>query len=95
VRPAERGTVTDVTYRSEVRAEKPLLRHLSFLLRPIFTLNHRWAMARGLQSLELELGRRRGLDVPDPPGPVTALRSLSLLAVLVTSVSAAALMLLR
>ena len=43
-----------------IRAEKPLLRYLSFLLKPVFSANHRWAMARGEESLRAELGRRAG-----------------------------------
>lgn len=70
---------TEVRYEWRVRADKPLLRRFSFLLRPIFELNHRWAMARGLESLELELERRRGRTVPAPRGPVSALRSGALL----------------
>lgn len=51
-------------------ADKPMLRRLSFLLKPIFAANHRWAMARGEESLLLELRRRRGEQaVPEPPGP--------------------------
>jgi hypothetical protein len=51
-------------------AEKPLLKKLSWLLRPAFAANHEWAMRKGLESLELELRRRRGeLQVPPPPGP--------------------------
>lgn len=71
------GPVANVIYEWTVRAEKPLLRKLSFLLKPIFEANHRWAMAQGEQSLELELLRRRALSeearaqVPAPPGPVT------------------------
>lgn len=61
----------EVLYDWTVRANKPLLRHLSFLLKPLFQLNHDWAMARGRESLELELRRRRGeKNVPAPPGPV-------------------------
>jgi hypothetical protein len=69
----------DVTYDWQLRAEKPLLRRLSFLLRPVFAANHRWAMARGEESLRLELARRtapaheRG-RIPPPPGP-TSLRT--------------------
>jgi uncharacterized protein YndB with AHSA1/START domain len=63
---------TSVEYEWTVRAEKPLLRRLSLLLKPVFTMNHRWAMARGLQSLEVELQRRRGGAVGSPPGPVSA-----------------------
>ena len=38
-----------------ISAEKPLLRNLSFLLKPLFEANHRWAMAQGETSLKLEL----------------------------------------
>jgi hypothetical protein len=48
-----------VVYDWKVSADKPLLRNLSFLMRPVFKANHRWAMARGEQSLKLELARRR------------------------------------
>ena len=51
----------DVVVRFDwrVRAEKPLLRFLSVLLRPLFAANHRWAMARGERVLRRELARRR------------------------------------
>jgi hypothetical protein len=57
---AQDGRFADITYDWRIRAEKPLLRHLSFLLKPIFSANHRWAMARGEESLRVELGRRAG-----------------------------------
>ncbi|WP_211661663.1 SRPBCC family protein [Modestobacter muralis] len=65
------GPEVVVTYDWSVAAAKPLLARLSWLLRPAFAANHRWAMARGEQSLALELRRRRatGLEVPPPPGP--------------------------
>lgn len=50
----------NVTYDWKIRADKPLLRYLSFLLKPVFFANHRWAMARGEESLATELGRRAG-----------------------------------
>lgn len=53
------GEIADITYDWRVRAEKPLLRLFTPLLRPIFSANHRWAMARGRESLERELQRRR------------------------------------
>jgi hypothetical protein len=71
------GPMTDVAYDWRIRAEKPLLRQLSFLLRPLFESNHRWAMAQGEESLKLELARRRATSdtlraaVAPPPGPVT------------------------
>ena len=71
------GPVVDITYDWRLRAEKPLLRRLSFLLKPLFASNHRWAMARGEQSLRLELLRRRSTSaaaleaIAAPPGPIT------------------------
>ncbi len=71
------GGFVEVTYEWRVSAEKALLRNLSFLLKPLFEANHRWAMARGEESLKLELLRRRATSdasraaVPPPPGPVT------------------------
>ena len=41
-----------------LRAEKPLLRYLSFLFKPLFRANHRWAMARGQEGLQNELAAR-------------------------------------
>jgi hypothetical protein len=66
------GPEAVITYDWRVVAGKPLLRRLSWLLRPAFAANHRWAMDRGEQSLALELRRRRAADpatVPPPPGP--------------------------
>jgi hypothetical protein len=53
-----------VTYDWCVLAEKPLLRTFSFLLRPLFAANHRWAMARGEESLRRELARRNAASAP-------------------------------
>lgn len=47
----------NATFDWKLRAEKPLLRWLSFLLKPLFSANHRWAMARGEEGLERELAR--------------------------------------
>jgi hypothetical protein len=64
-----------ITYDWKIRADKPLLRYLSFLMKPIFSANHRWAMTKGEESLRLELARHRALTpearsrVPAPPGP--------------------------
>jgi hypothetical protein len=69
------GGRTTVTYYWTIEANKPLLRYLSFVFRPIFAANHRWAMARGEESLELELARRHARTpeelqrVPPPPQP--------------------------
>jgi hypothetical protein len=56
----QRGPAVDITFDWRIRAEKPLLRWLSFVLKPIFAANHRWAMARGEECLVRELARRRG-----------------------------------
>lgn len=53
------GAWVNVTYDWTVRANKPILRRLSFLLKPLFAANHRWAMAQGEKSLAAELARRR------------------------------------
>src|SRR4029077_9470600 len=53
------GSQGRVVYDWRIRAEKPLLRTFSFLLKPFFSANHRWAMAQGEKSLRLELARRR------------------------------------
>ncbi len=69
---AQAGEIARVTYDWRVRADKPLLRRLSFLLKPLFSANHQWAMRQGQRSLRLELARRRAgssTAVPPPPGP--------------------------
>ena len=64
------GDFVVLDYDWRVRADKPLLAKLSFVLKPFFAANHRWAMKKGERSLELELRRRRGeTDVPAPPQP--------------------------
>jgi hypothetical protein len=71
------GSFVNVAYDWRLRPEKPLLRNLSFLLKPVFEANHRWAMAQGEASLRLELARRRATSdlaraaVSAPPGPAT------------------------
>jgi hypothetical protein len=67
------GDHVDVTYDWKIAAEKPLLRTLSFIMKPVFAANHEWAMRMGHDSLLLELRRRRGEHgVPLPPGPTFA-----------------------
>jgi hypothetical protein len=69
------GDTVDITYDWKIRAGKPLLQNLSWLLKPVFSANHRWAMRMGEQSLNLELARRHATTpsaralVPPPPGP--------------------------
>lgn len=71
----QQGDEAVVTYDWKIEAEKPLLKRLTFLMRPIFSSNHLWAMEMGQKSIELELARRRAKTeaeraaVPAPPPP--------------------------
>jgi hypothetical protein len=71
------GPLTTVTYDWTIVAEKGVLKNLSIVMKPIFKANHHWAMARGEESLKLELARRHAetdatirAGIPEPPGPV-------------------------
>jgi hypothetical protein len=74
----QEGEWAIVTYDWKINADKPLLRYLSFLMKPIFAANHHWAMEQGERSLRLELARRHAgspeqlARIPRPPGPTTA-----------------------
>lgn len=73
------GDWVELIYDWRIRAEKPLLRRLSFLLKPFFAANHQWAMRRGEESLRLELARRAAPErhrhlYPSPP-PATGWRT--------------------
>ena len=69
------GPYVRVTYDWTIRANKPIIRRLSFLLKPIFRSNHNWTMKRGEESLKLELARRQATTpeeaalIPAPPRP--------------------------
>ncbi len=73
----QHGPWVNITYDWKIRANKPLLRSLSFALKPIFAANHEWAMRIGEESLKLELARRRATtaeersQIPAPPRPTT------------------------
>lgn len=59
-----------INFDWNISFDKPFLSLFSFILRPIFALNHRWAMNKGLESIQLEILRRRGIkDVASPPPP--------------------------
>jgi hypothetical protein len=78
---AQDGEWTNITYDWLIEANKPLLRRLSFLLKPLFAMNHLWAMRQGERSLELELRRRAGtsdrlIPAPPPATPTNPLRWL-------------------
>jgi uncharacterized protein YndB with AHSA1/START domain len=53
------GSFVDITFDWELKADKPLLRRLSWLFKSVFAANHRWAMARGLECLKTEIAHRR------------------------------------
>ena len=69
------GEFVNVTYDWRIDVEKPLLRTLTPLLRPVFSANHDWAMRTGERSLKLELARLAARSeserkaIPAPPGP--------------------------
>jgi hypothetical protein len=66
----QQGKTCLVEYDWRIEAEKPLLKYLSFLMKPLFAANHHWAMRKGLESLRLELRRKRGESgVSGPPPP--------------------------
>jgi hypothetical protein len=72
---AQEGEWTLITYDWKIDAEKPLLRYFSFIMKPIFSANHHWAMRKGEESLKLEMARRHARTaeerarIPAPPGP--------------------------
>ena len=78
------GDVVNVTYDWSIKANKPIIEKLSFLLKPIFRSNHNWTMRRGEESLTLELLRRRAkseaesASIPPPPQPSFVVRVLGL-----------------
>jgi hypothetical protein len=69
------GEWANITYDWKIRADKPLLRYFSFIMKPLFSANHHWAMQMGEESLKLELMRRRAKTdedrarIPAPPPP--------------------------
>ena len=56
------GKYVMVIYDWKIRADKPLLQRLSWLLKPVFSSNHHWAMAKGEAALRGEIVRRRAAD---------------------------------
>jgi hypothetical protein len=66
----QQGSTCKIKYDWRISAEKPLLKYLSFLMKPLFAANHKWAMRKGLDSLRLEIRRKSGeTQVPAPPTP--------------------------
>jgi len=57
VAETSRGVSIALDWRLTVR--KPLLRRLVWMLKPLLAANHRWAMARGRETVQSEIRRRR------------------------------------
>jgi len=69
------GEWVNIKYEWRISAQKPLLKLLSPLMKPVFSANHHWAMRKGEESLKLELARRHAKTneerdrIPAPPSP--------------------------
>ncbi len=92
------GPRVNITYDWKISAEKPLLRRLSSLMKPIFRSNHLWAMRKGEESLRLELARRHARTpeeqarISSPPAPTTTSPIPLLLGATTVTVAAAGLL---
>jgi hypothetical protein len=53
----QQGDFVNVIFDWKLTAEKPLLKYLSFLFKPLFSANHRWAMEQGRRGLQKEIDR--------------------------------------
>ena len=58
---AQQGDLAAIDYDWRIDVEKPLLKPLTPVLKPVYAANHRWAMARGLEGLRRALVRRRAV----------------------------------
>src|SRR4051812_38571818 len=54
----QQGDVVKMIFDWNLTAEKPLLKYLSFLFKPLFSANHRWAMEQGRRGLQKEIDQR-------------------------------------
>jgi hypothetical protein len=64
--PEGEGTRAELDWRPEVN--KPFIRYLTPLLRPLFAKNHYWAMDRGQEGILRLIEQRRGAaDTPSAP----------------------------
>ena len=53
------GELVRIDYNWAVIGNKPWMRYLNPVLKPVFKANHRWAMRKGEQGLERELKQIR------------------------------------
>jgi hypothetical protein len=51
----QQGSDVVLTFDWRLRVQKRLIRSLSWLFKPLFRWNHRWAMARGREGLSREM----------------------------------------
>jgi hypothetical protein len=71
------GDWTNITYDWRVSADKPIVKLLSPVLKPLFKSSHDWIMDKGEKSLRLEIMRRRAVSeavrdtIEPPPGPMS------------------------
>ncbi len=71
----QQGDIVKIVYDWKIRADKPVLKYLSFIMKPVFSMNHHWAMEKGEESLKIELARRHAKSaeeralIPVPPQP--------------------------
>ena len=49
---SERSDIVHVHFDWRVRADRPLLRHLTPVMRPVFRWNHNWSIQRAIEGLE-------------------------------------------
>jgi hypothetical protein len=65
----QQGKFCLITYDWNIIVDKGILKTLSFLLKPLFSWNHHWAMRKGEISLKIELLKRKKIKTKNPPGP--------------------------
>ena len=65
---------THIRFDWHVNADRPLLRRLTPILRPLFRWNHNWAIARAKEGLEPFARQRAGAAGASSAGDVTGAR---------------------
>lgn len=79
------GEHVHLRYDWHVQANKGLIKKLSPILKPVFAMNHRWAMKQGETSLKLELQRLQAksmseaLQIAEPPGPESTAKTVAIM----------------
>ncbi|XAM01576.1 hypothetical protein OT109_09295 [Phycisphaeraceae bacterium D3-23] len=79
VKTTQCGDRLDIIFESRLAPQKPVVRFLMPILKPLYIWNHSWLMTRGERSIRLEIARRRaqrdgdtrGAPLPAPPQPTT------------------------